>query len=171
MSESPASPNRTRFVVAGELLLLSALHVGTGEHRELEALKRVKPGTNTTETSEAASIARDHTCAPYLPGTTLKGLLRRIGKACLCPDAITALFGRSHDDQDRTMGAVFVRGGLKISLADAAGMPYAASAVKEIGPGVFLAPFSLMSLMLATYGMGTLGLDGEMRRSGGFREA
>ncbi len=37
-----------------------------------------------------------------------------------------------------------------------------------MGVAVFVQPLGMMSLMLAAYGMGTLGMDGEMRRSGGF---
>lgn len=40
--------------------------------------------------------------------------------------------------------------------------------VLVLGPGVLLQPFSMMALMLLTYGMATLGMDGEMRKTGGF---
>lgn len=37
-----------------------------------------------------------------------------------------------------------------------------------MGATVLAQPFALMSLMLCAYGMATLGMDGEMRKSGGF---
>ncbi len=39
-----------------------------------------------------------------------------------------------------------------------------------MGPGVVAQPLSLVGLLIAAYGMGTIGMDGEMRRSGGFPE-
>lgn len=39
------------------------------------------------------------------------------------------------------------------------------------GPMVFVQPFGIMSLLIACYGLGTIGMDGEMRRSGGFGDA
>ncbi|MBL8732544.1 MAG: hypothetical protein JNN13_09270 [Planctomycetes bacterium] len=39
------------------------------------------------------------------------------------------------------------------------------------GPMVLVQPFGIMSLLIACYGLGTIGMDGEMRRSGGFGEA
>ncbi|MCC7398281.1 MAG: hypothetical protein IT455_14530 [Planctomycetes bacterium] len=39
------------------------------------------------------------------------------------------------------------------------------------GPMVLVQPFGIMSLLIACYGLGTIGMDGEMRRSGGFGDA
>lgn len=39
------------------------------------------------------------------------------------------------------------------------------------GPTVFVQPLSLCSLLLASYGMAAVGMDREMRTSGGFRES
>jgi hypothetical protein len=46
----------------------------------------------------------------------------------------------------------------------------AAAFVAVMGPGLVAQPLSMVSLMIAAYGMGTIGMDGEMRRSGGFSE-
>jgi hypothetical protein len=43
--------------------------------------------------------------------------------------------------------------------------------VVVMGPFVFLQPLGLCSLLFATYGLGLMGMDSEMRRSGGFRDA
>ncbi|MEO6598033.1 MAG: hypothetical protein ABIP94_25090 [Planctomycetota bacterium] len=66
-------------------------------------------------------------------------------------------------------------GGVAAVLAEAAGggrFVYSAAGaiafVVVMGATVLLQPFALMSLLMASYGMGTLGMDGEMRRSGGF---
>jgi hypothetical protein len=40
-----------------------------------------------------------------------------------------------------------------------------------MGPMIMVTPFGLMSLMIASYGLGAIGMDGEMRRSGGFGDA
>lgn len=44
----------------------------------------------------------------------------------------------------------------------------AAAFVVVLGPLVLLQPLGMISLLLSTYTMGLLGMDGEMRRSGGF---
>lgn len=57
-------------------------------------------------------------------------------------------------------------GGGRFTYAVAGGVAFVAA----MGPTVLFQPFSLVSLLLASYGMGLVGMDGEMRRSGGFRE-
>jgi hypothetical protein len=39
-----------------------------------------------------------------------------------------------------------------------------------MGPVVLVQPFAMPGLLLAAYGMGAVGMEGEMRRSGGFRD-
>lgn len=48
------------------------------------------------------------------------------------------------------------------------GIAGAAAFVLVLGPQVFLQPLAMIALMLLTYAMATLGMDGEMRQSGGF---
>jgi hypothetical protein len=57
-------------------------------------------------------------------------------------------------------------GGGRFTFSAAGGVAFVAT----MGVAVFLQPFSLFSLVLACYCMGLVGMDGEMRRSGGFRE-
>jgi len=59
--------------------------------------------------------------------------------------------------------AELCRGG-RFIYAAAGGLAFAA----VMGPTVFIQPLSLTSLLLASYGMASIGMDGEMRRSGGF---
>jgi hypothetical protein len=39
-----------------------------------------------------------------------------------------------------------------------------------MGPVLFVQPFVMPGVMLAAYGMGAMGMEGEMRRSGGFAD-
>jgi CRISPR/Cas system CSM-associated protein Csm3 (group 7 of RAMP superfamily) len=127
---------RIRYRITGELLLLSALHVGTGATRPLGP---APPGSNERG-PDVATIARDHRHQPYLPGTTLKGLLRRIGEAVLKPpDLVRALFGEIKGDDSGAMGAVLVRGATLKTPGEAAGMPYTALPDSGLGKGEFIA--------------------------------
>jgi hypothetical protein len=64
-------------------------------------------------------------------------------------------------------GAAELCGGGRFVYAVAGGAVF----VLVLGPMAFLQPFLLLALMLITYSMGCLGMDGEMRRSGGFVDA
>src|SRR5205807_2453166 len=79
---------------------------------------------------EVAAIVRDGAERPYLPGTTIKGLLRRLGEARSSPE-IATLFGEIKDAPDSgQMGAVLVRGARMIKAGNAQTMPFA----KATGP-------------------------------------
>ena len=76
-----------RIEITGRLEVLTPLHIGTGEWREVERegnKKKVDPkgdGKQVAEekaTMQVAAIARDQHNDPYLPGSTLKGVLRRV---------------------------------------------------------------------------------------------
>ena len=130
-----------RYEIAGELVALSPLHVGTGTERTLAGVIG-KPGEDPPG---VVAIARDGRGRPFLPGTTLKGMLRRTGEAHLAKAArVEALFGAIRDEEGGgTMGALFVRGAAEIVPGNADGMPYAESATQagagDLDPGVFIA--------------------------------
>lgn len=64
-------------------------------------------------------------------------------------------------------GLAEILGGGRFVYALAGAMAF----VAVMGPMVLVQPLSLTSLLIACYGMGAIGMDGEMRRSGGFRDA
>ena len=64
-------------------------------------------------------------------------------------------------------GLAEILGGGRFVYAFAGAMAF----VAVMGPMVLVQPLSLTSLLIACYGMGAIGMDGEMRRSGGFRDA
>lgn len=127
---------RVRYDIGGEIEVLSPMHVGNGETRTLGAIGAPAAGKPAPE---IAAVQRDARGRPFLPGTTLKGLLRRIAEADGA-DAVAPLFGTITDAQGGgAMGAVLVRGAAEIRPGSAEGMPYAASCADELGPGVFVA--------------------------------
>lgn len=130
---------RIRHIIDGHLSVLSPLHVGSGDSRVFAELEREAIDGEGMVTPEVAAIVRDHEGAPYLPGSTLKGLLRRIGEECLCQDAVTELFGRPHEDGSGTMGAVMVLGATIETPGDASKMPYAKRLGDKLRAGVFIA--------------------------------
>lgn len=74
-----------RFEISGVLETLAPLHVGSGERGSF---------TRTDgETATMAEVIRDFEGKPCLPGSTLKGLLRRVAEGLADAAAVTALFG------------------------------------------------------------------------------
>ncbi len=134
--------NRLRFDITAVIETLSPLHVGTGAFRAVDSVTG-KEGSN--EAPAVAAIVRDHLERPYLPGSTIKGMLRRIGERVLSSGEVDGLFGSIKDAEgDGRMGAVLVRGATLEKPGDASAMPYSrqsTTAVAEggLGPGVFVA--------------------------------
>lgn len=127
-----------RYEIMGVLELLSPLHVGTGEVKEIAGVKG-REGVN--EQPEVALIVRDYKGRPYLPSTTIKGLLRRLCES-IEPDHVSDLFGKikNSDAETGNMGAILVRGtSLEGAAPDVSRYPYAEAAGAELGPGVFVA--------------------------------
>lgn len=65
--------NRYRF--EGELIAQTPIHIGTGEVRQ-EERRDAKKDSVEPETQEIALIAHDIQGRPYLPGSTLRGVVR-----------------------------------------------------------------------------------------------
>lgn len=103
---APAAPSptagttRTRFVIEGDLIIVSPLHVGTGQ----TAVKPGVTGKDGTPPPEVAELLRDGNDRPFLPGTTLKGILRRIAEGMPPTPNCVALFGEKKDDDSGAMG-------------------------------------------------------------------
>lgn len=133
---------RTRFVVGMNLELVTPLHVGTGGWRTVGSV-RGKDGSNTPP--QVAAMARAHddqgVSKPYIPGSTLKGALRRLAEQLSWSEpTIMTLFGAPKNDGSGVMGGVIFRGALLSKAADAKLMPYAdKTGVDDLGAGVFVA--------------------------------
>jgi hypothetical protein len=124
-----------RYQVKFELELLAPLHVGTGEREVIPGVG----GRDTNDKPEVTLIARDHENKPFLPSSSIKGLLRRI-----CEETnkafVDVLFGAIKKDDTGAMGAVLARGGTLVAAPPAAGAyPYGRTAAGDLGPGVFVA--------------------------------
>jgi CRISPR/Cas system CSM-associated protein Csm3 (group 7 of RAMP superfamily) len=118
--------------------VVSPLHIGTGSPRP--PIPEMQAGTNEP-IPEVAAIQRDHDGRPYILGSTLKGLLLRLGQAVLTPDQTDRLFGTIKTENSGVMGALFVRGATQTQTqaGDATGMPYVAMAAEALGRGVYIA--------------------------------
>ena len=67
--------SRVRVQITVDIEVLSPLHVGSGMDRTVDAV-RGADGANAPP--RVAEIQRDVNKTPYLPGSTIKGLLRRL---------------------------------------------------------------------------------------------
>ncbi len=116
------------------------MHVGTGERANLIGFAAM---ADDPDPPQYATLVRDVDCKPYLPGTTLKGLLRRVAESevaeqRLDADVLTSLFGAIAPDgtsEGTVVGALSVRGASHTSGGDSAGMPYAG----RVADGAFIA--------------------------------
>lgn len=153
--------SRASFEFRGCLTVLTPLHVGSGDFATIAGISG-KDGSNIRP--EVATVARDALGRPYLPATSIKGMLRGLAEEVFPQADIDRLFGAlkadvpsaGGDGRGRTqpsMGAVQCRGASLARSADARDvMPYVASsrraaeiAVVEgreeraVAPGCFIA--------------------------------
>jgi CRISPR/Cas system CSM-associated protein Csm3 (group 7 of RAMP superfamily) len=148
---SDASP-RVIYDVTAMLHVLSPLHVGSGGTRKVASVKG-KDGAN--DTPDVAEIIRDVTVAPYLPGTTIKGLLRRLAEARpgdFTSNDIVRLFGDIKGEEGKGRpGAVTVFGASRDgSGPDIPQAPFVAGAESDLGRGVFVAARTKIDLCSGT---------------------
>lgn len=151
--------SRYRLNVGGTLTVLSPLHVGTGDGRIVAAVPTPK-GANTP--AEIAAIQRDARRRAWIPGSTLKGLLRRLAEPSSGAGGWTErLLGHAagRPDEAARMGALIVRGATLATPADATGFPYAdadqtgdgAPATDDaLGRGVYIAARTAIDPKLGT---------------------
>jgi CRISPR/Cas system CSM-associated protein Csm3 (group 7 of RAMP superfamily) len=71
--------SKVRYEISGCLEVLTPLHLGSGAFATRNAVK----GADGAEPPQVALIVRDGDDAPYLPATSLKGLLRRLAEGVL----------------------------------------------------------------------------------------
>jgi hypothetical protein len=110
-------------------------------------------------------------------GRTLQRRLRRaLGYGALTFFVLGVLLSVLEGSLDRVpvwTAAGAIAGGLAEVLGGGRfvwGFAGAAAYTIVVGPSALVNPFALMTLPIAAYGMGAIGMDAEMRRSGGFRE-
>ncbi|MCE2842522.1 MAG: RAMP superfamily CRISPR-associated protein [Novosphingobium sp.] len=121
--------SRLRISVTAKLAVLSPLHVGSGEGRHVDAvdLAASRNGRQNIQ-PDVAAIQRDANGQPWIPGSTLKGLLRRLADQPQTDRRAwtTRLLGCPPDDAGKTarMGALLVYGATLAQPGDATGMPY-----------------------------------------------
>ncbi|MFM2043793.1 MAG: hypothetical protein RLY86_2369 [Pseudomonadota bacterium] len=134
MSERVSLIHPHRFEVTAELEVMSPLHLGTGE-RERDLIPRLSSKAGEENNPELALIARDGSGKPYLPGPSLKGLLRRLAAD---GGAVTALFGDPNSAETGVMGSVLVWGAPCKTMAPPSDAPYAADLAGKDRPGTFV---------------------------------
>ncbi len=126
---------RVIYDIKATIKLLSPLHVGSGRSVTIDTVVG-KAGSNLVP--EVAGIVRDTKELPYLPGTTVKGLLRRLAEARKEVDA-DRLFGRIKSDGGGVPGSVTVFGARCTSAPAITEAPFVAGAEQQLGRGVFVA--------------------------------
>ena len=133
MADTPTP--RVIYDVTGLLEAVTPLHVGSGKFR---AISTVKGDDRSNRSPEVAAIVRDVGENPYIPGTTIKGLLRRIGLDQAGIDA-DWLFGSIKDEAGGAPGRATVFGARLSGSAPAVpDGPFVAGAETELGQGVFV---------------------------------
>ena len=151
-----------RWEIHGRLVVVSAMHIGTGETTTYDHVKGKETADSNGGNPEIALIARDDSRQPIIPATTFKGLLRGIAER-VRRDEVSVLFGTIKREEDGTINQEEVRtikreekgtmGRLLprtvvvpngVSLPDARQMPYAKEDALDaegnaLGRGIFIA--------------------------------
>lgn len=162
----PINGDRARYLVEAELVVETPLHVGSGEVKRYDFMKPNdnKPGLDD-RWPYVARLARDGEQQTYLPGSTIKGLIRRVVEDRIGQKAVTGLCGavkiNPDEDQDGAisdssqprgaapaadpgaMGALLVRGARLIKPGEAGHWPWVERAERdphnELPAGVYIA--------------------------------
>lgn len=110
---------RNHVKIAGTLTALSPLHLGSGDTRPYDKIRK-QTDSGAGEMVEVAAILRDGAGRPYLPGTSIKGALRARtpGPACV--------FGHVDDKQngEGVMGRLWIYGAEHQSDGPLTDLPY-----------------------------------------------
>lgn len=156
--------SKASYRIKASLVTQSPLHIGSGSWRKVSSVtgKQEAGGggsaSTPNETPDVASIQRDAEGKPYLPGTSLKALLRRIGESRfgygeggLPALEIRKLFGMialkekgaqsaGSADNKGSMGGLLFRGAPMTKAGDAGNLPYVTdeAAAADLGAGVFV---------------------------------
>lgn len=115
-----------RFDYAFSLEVLSPLHIGEGGYRDDLLPPRTEDGQ--VRTVKVKSIQRDLHGKPWIPGSSLKGLLRSIATTLALPEK-EVLLGTAKADGSGRIGALHVRGASMTKPGTTDGLPYASEGV------------------------------------------
>ncbi len=128
-----------RLSLEGDLVVQSPLHIGTGDFDtgllgsgDTDVPDRPQ-GANATP--GLATIQRDGRNRAYIPGSSLKGRMRRL---CASDDEAKRLFGDIKQDGGGHISGVFVWGAVQTNGGHAGDAPYAAK-LADRRPGAFVA--------------------------------
>ena len=125
----PHRPFAERFDIEADLRVTTPLHIGTGAQDDDDAIEKVLQPDGEEESVASARIVRDHAGAPYIPGASLRGVLRaaleraieRLADKNLSADA---LFGTIKDANGKGhMGPLIVYGAAFKSAPPASARP------------------------------------------------
>lgn len=102
-----------RVRIQAEIELLSALHIGDGSVQTFGERKKGRGLSDaaraaTKDDSDYATVCRNVAGLPYLPATSLRGMLRAEVRAMDAALA-TRLFGPEHDADDHFMGELWLQ--------------------------------------------------------------
>src|SRR5436309_3349253 len=104
-----------RIEITGDLTVITALHVGSGDHEPDDAipLSDVDKRSGTNVNPGRSRVQIDARGLPYIPGSSIKGALRAIAEGVTGSEgAIATLFGEPKDDSSGAMGALVVYGAM-----------------------------------------------------------
>lgn len=123
-----------RIEVTLTLKTLTSLHVGTGEFKPMAARE------DTNDSGRYAAIVRDNRGLPYIPSTSLKGVILRLAENYFGDDPmVDELFGTIKEAASGSgrMGKLLFRAGLyKGDLPKVDAMPFAG---EKLGKGTYIA--------------------------------
>lgn len=91
--------NYQRLRIHADLTLISELHVGSGKSAEIG--ERTSDRNGETSTALYDAICLDYQQKPYLPGSTLRGVLRSLALSCIDDsDWVNQLFGQQQSSDN-----------------------------------------------------------------------
>ncbi len=98
-------PQNTRWIVEGELELVTPLHVGNGLDAEIEIQAEEQ---SKMDSVWIADLALDQAGQPYIPGASLKGALRALARQSNLLPQLEQLFGSQVGDRTLAGQAEFL---------------------------------------------------------------
>lgn len=144
----PVGLHPCRYEITGDLTVLTPLHIGTGGIDDTVLDPPARDGKSGSNAAPGlTTVTRDALNRPYLPGSTVKNLLRRLTETRTAADALLGTVRTSHQGQ-RTGGRLaqlFVRGAglIDAPATDAATLkqhaPYHAKLDGKERPAAFVA--------------------------------
>jgi CRISPR/Cas system CSM-associated protein Csm3 (group 7 of RAMP superfamily) len=108
---------KDRLEITGWLEVVTPLHIGSGHSSPDSRL----PANDQGAFPETRDLLVDGSGAPYIPGSSIKGVLKALVAGQAGADK---LFGSSHGDDDGHMGALTLYGATFASPATSSTLPY-----------------------------------------------